>query len=701
MRVLHMFCESFFFGSRKCHFLFGLFFPFLLNLHSPLSRSIRFAAQPERTALFHTLALDCCEVRCTSMAGVAESAVLVSSAEATKAVAKLKRVQGPSSEFHDPEHILNCYPAMGFQATNFGHACHIAESMLRRQAPSKVYQMRDGKYVLVRQDGDDANDAIHDAAAEDVKTSAEENTGVKGKPKRKSPRVVYPKLFLGVTANLLGTGCREAVRFLVQEGVVPNPAAQSSGEVPQPPDDASEDQLMFAQLKREYLDTYGTHALADEAPATFHSFLCAVVVSGGGVEHDVRRACVPYTVTHYASEDVGRTTAAADTTTTTSRGPAAAAHRLVSLTDAHFGNVSYPSQGSEASALFDCVMRLFVRRLCARQQRLRAATAAKPIPEKYLDVCSWSVTPSEAWALLGLWLVDIMAEALHTLQHQANKKNASRPEAAKEEGEGGSTDRVEGTDTVVHAAASETCESCRAAALEKARTTVVYWAAVQQVPLFSPSFVDGDIASYLLPNDLHSTASDATAEAPLQLDLVRDIHAINKLAMQSKKTGMIICGGGVVKHHVCNANLMRNGADYTIILNNGQEFDGSDAGAKPEEALSWGKVRMEGKFVKVYGEVTTYLPLLVARVFVPAVRRRRRQHPGVASAAQQACQQPRPQQLGRAPREAGSDKVVNDVHQVRQRRRGQRGAKPAATASTPADGARETASEPIPAEGKE
>ena len=53
---------------------------------------------------------------------------------------------------------------------------------------------------------------------------------------------------------------------------------------------------------------------------------------------------------------------------------------------------------------------------------------------------------------------------------------------------------------------------------------------------------------------------------------------------------MILLGGGVIKHHICNANLMRNGADYSVFVNTGQEFDGSDTGAKPDEAISWGKV---------------------------------------------------------------------------------------------------------------
>lgn len=45
-------------------------------------------------------------------------------------------------------------------------------------------------------------------------------------------------------------------------------------------------------------------------------------------------------------------------------------------------------------------------------------------------------------------------------------------------------------------------------------------------------------------------------------------------------------GGGVIKHHICNANLMRNGADYAVFVNTAAEFDGSDSGAKPDEAVS-------------------------------------------------------------------------------------------------------------------
>jgi len=47
--------------------------------------------------------------------------------------------------------------------------------------------------------------------------------------------------------------------------------------------------------------------------------------------------------------------------------------------------------------------------------------------------------------------------------------------------------------------------------------------------------------------------------------------------------------------------LQRNGADHAVFINTAQEYDGSDAGARPDEAISWGKIRMDAKPVKVRG----------------------------------------------------------------------------------------------------
>jgi hypothetical protein len=43
------------------------------------------------------------------------------------------------------------------------------------------------------------------------------------------------------------------------------------------------------------------------------------------------------------------------------------------------------------------------------------------------------------------------------------------------------------------------------------------------------------------------------------------------MAMRAKHSGAVILGGGVVKHHIMNANLMRNGTDHCVYINTGQE----------------------------------------------------------------------------------------------------------------------------------
>ena len=48
--------------------------------------------------------------------------------------------------------------------------------------------------------------------------------------------------------------------------------------------------------------------------------------------------------------------------------------------------------------------------------------------------------------------------------------------------------------------------------------------------------------------------------------------------------------------------LQRNGADFSVFVNTANEFDGSDSGARPDEAVSWGKIKMDAKPVKVRRE---------------------------------------------------------------------------------------------------
>eukprot|EP00668_Euglena_longa_P014110 GGOE01018082.1.p1 GENE.GGOE01018082.1~~GGOE01018082.1.p1 ORF type:complete len:420 (-),score=134.64 GGOE01018082.1:156-1355(-) len=138
-------------------------------------------------------------------------------------------------------------------------------------------------------------------------------------------------------------------------------------------------------------------------------------------------------------------------------------------------------------------------------------------------------------------------------------------------------------------------------------TSVYYWCHKNNIPVFCPGLTDGSIGDMLYAHSYRRPG--------LILDIVGDIRRINDQALKARKTGVIILGGGVAKHHTLNANLMRNGADFTVFINTGQEFDGSDAGARPEEAISWGKVRVDTHPVKVHADATIAFPLLVGMTF--------------------------------------------------------------------------------------
>lgn len=139
--------------------------------------------------------------------------------------------------------------------------------------------------------------------------------------------------------------------------------------------------------------------------------------------------------------------------------------------------------------------------------------------------------------------------------------------------------------------------------------SVLYWAYKNDIPIFCPALTDGSIGDMLFFHTYKASPRQ------LRLDIVADIRRINAMAMSAPKAGMIILGGGVIKHHIANACLMRNGADFAVYINTGQEFDGSDAGARPDEAISWGKIRADAKKVKIYGDVTLVFPLIVAATF--------------------------------------------------------------------------------------
>jgi deoxyhypusine synthase len=138
--------------------------------------------------------------------------------------------------------------------------------------------------------------------------------------------------------------------------------------------------------------------------------------------------------------------------------------------------------------------------------------------------------------------------------------------------------------------------------------SVYYWCYKNDIPVFAPAFTDGAIGDIIYCNQFHRPG--------FIVDMTKDLYKINQMCINSKKTGMLTCGAGVSKHHILNANSMRNGADYAVYINNAAEHDSSDSGALPSEAVTWGKLAFDSVSTKVHGDATLVLPTIVAESFV-------------------------------------------------------------------------------------
>jgi len=102
--------------------------------------------------------------------------------------------------------------------------------------------------------------------------------------------------------------------------------------------------------------------------------------------------------------------------------------------------------------------------------------------------------------------------------------------------------------------------------------SIYYWAAVNKIPVFCPALTDGSLGDMMyfhsfrnpgLVLDIVQGNRIAFSELAMirlstqdSVTYLSDLKRINTIAVRAKHTGMIILGGGVVKHHICNANLM-------------------------------------------------------------------------------------------------------------------------------------------------
>lgn len=126
------------------------------------------------------------------------------------------------------------------------------------------------------------------------------------------------------------------------------------------------------------------------------------------------------------------------------------------------------------------------------------------------------------------------------------------------------------------------------------------------VPIFCPAVSDSMIG-------LQAWLFRQTRK--LNLDALADVKEIVDICYEVEKAGIVIIGGGVPKNFCLQSMLVTpKSFDLAIQLTTDHPEPGGLSGATLSEAVSWGKISPEARFVTVYGDATITLPLLVASV---------------------------------------------------------------------------------------
>lgn len=131
--------------------------------------------------------------------------------------------------------------------------------------------------------------------------------------------------------------------------------------------------------------------------------------------------------------------------------------------------------------------------------------------------------------------------------------------------------------------------------------SILRQAYLNNVPIFCPGIVDGAFGTQLA---IYSQAHD------FKLNVIKDELKLSDIAFDNKKTGALMVGGGISKHHVIWWNQFKGGLDYAIYVTTASQYDGGLSGARLTEAVSWGKVKEKARYETVDGDATIILPIM-------------------------------------------------------------------------------------------
>ena len=137
-------------------------------------------------------------------------------------------------------------------------------------------------------------------------------------------------------------------------------------------------------------------------------------------------------------------------------------------------------------------------------------------------------------------------------------------------------------------------------------SSILFWAAKNNIPVFVPGITDGAVGYQMW---MFSQDHD------FRLNLLKDEGELSNIVFDAKKSGALIVGGGISKHHTIWWNQFKDGLDYVVYVSTADEWDGSLSGARPREAVSWGKINEKAKRIMVEGDASVILPLMAGSLF--------------------------------------------------------------------------------------
>ncbi|MFH1393984.1 MAG: deoxyhypusine synthase [Candidatus Micrarchaeota archaeon] len=135
------------------------------------------------------------------------------------------------------------------------------------------------------------------------------------------------------------------------------------------------------------------------------------------------------------------------------------------------------------------------------------------------------------------------------------------------------------------------------------KNSFLHWCSKNKIPVFCPGITDSAIGL--------QTYFYKQKKKDFGIDVTKDMGKLASLALDAQKTGGIILGGGISKHHAIGVNLLRGGLDYAVYVTTASPWDGSLSGARTQEAISWGKVGEAAKHITVDCDATIAVPLIM------------------------------------------------------------------------------------------